>query len=309
MILCVTPNPAIDRTARVDRVALGTVLRPTEVVVLPGGKGINVARAAHALGALVTTTGFAGGHAGRWLVEALDGEGLNPRFVPVAGETRTTYVTLDAGGRSVLVYEAGAPLSEGDVEALLSLLGAELLASATWTAICGSPPAGMRPHGYAALVEASHAAGRPCLVDVGGAAMEAALAAGPDVVKVSRDEAGSALGGRSVDAEAAARALVARGAGFAVVTDGPRGAAAADGRSTWEVEVPPIRALDPIGSGDAFTAGLLVALDSGRSTDEALAFGAAAGTANAETIGAGRFDPARQAELVGQVRVRRRARP
>jgi len=309
MILCVTPNPAVDRTARVDRVTLGAVLRPTEVIVLPGGKGINVARAAKTLGALVTTTGFAGGHAGRWLVEALDADGLNPRFVPMPGETRTTYVTLDAGGRSVLVYEPGAAVSEAEVEALLALLVTGLLASATWAAICGSPPVGMRPDGYRALVEASHAAGRPCLVDVGGPALEAALAAGPDLVKVSRDEAGSALRTRSVDAASAARSLVARGAALAVVTDGPRGAAAADGRATWDVEVPAIRAVDAIGSGDAFAAGLLVALDSGRSTDEALAFGAAAGTANAETLGAGRFDPARQAELVDQVRVRRRARP
>jgi 1-phosphofructokinase family hexose kinase len=309
MIVCVTPNPAIDRTARVDRITLGTVLRPTEVVVLPGGKGVNVARAAHGLGALVTTTGFAGGHAGRWLVEALDSDGLNPSFVPVAGETRTTYVTLDSGGRSALVYEPGAPVSPDDVDALLTLLAAGLLATATWAAICGSPPLGMGPDRYRALVEASHAADRPCLVDVGGPSLEAALAAAPEIVKVSRDEASSALGSRSVDAASAARALVARGAGLAVVTDGPRGAAAADGRSTWEVDVPAIRVIDAIGSGDAFAAGLIVALDAGRSTDEALAFGAAAGIANAETIGAGRFDVGRQAALVDQVRVRRRARP
>ena len=90
--------------------------------------------------------------------------------------------------------------------------------------------------------------------------------------------------------------------------DGPHGAAVSDGRSSWEVDVPRIRAVDAIGSGDAFTAGLIVALDAGRSTEEALAFAAAAGTANAETFGAGRLDGARQAELVGQVRVRRLSR-
>jgi 1-phosphofructokinase family hexose kinase len=308
MILCVTPSPAIDRTARVDRLTFGAVLRPTDVLALPGGKGNNVARAANRLGALVTTTGFAGGHAGRWLVEALDAEGLNPRYVSVAGETRTTYVTVDAGGRSVLVYEPGTAVTDDDIDALLALLGTELLPSATWMAVCGSPPPGMRPEGYATLVEASHAAGRPCIIDVGGAALLAALAAGPDVVKVSRDEADSIAETRAVDAASAARALVARGAGLAVVTDGPHGAAAADEEATWEVAVPRIRAVDAVGSGDVFTAGLLVALDAGRSTDEALAWAAAAGTANAETLGAGRFDTARPAELVGQVRVRRHAR-
>jgi 1-phosphofructokinase family hexose kinase len=308
MILCVTPNPAVDRTARVSRLALGTVLRPLEILALPGGKGNNVARAADRLGALVTTTGFAGGHAGRWLVEALDAEGLNPRFVSVAGETRTTYVTVDTAGHSTLVYEPGSSVTKADVEALMAMLGTGLLSSASWVAICGSPPPGMRPDDYAALVEASHDAGRPCLVDVGGDALAAALTAHPEIVKVSRDEADSVVGVPAGDALSAARALVAQGAILAIVTDGARGAAATDGRSSWEVDVPRIRAVDAIGSGDAFTAGLIVAIDAGGSTDEALASAAAAGTANAEILGAGRLDSARQAELVGQVRVTRRAR-
>lgn len=309
MILCVTPSPAIDRTARVPRLAFGTVLRPSEVVALAGGKGNNVARAAHALGALVTTTGFAGGHAGRWLIEALEDEGLNPRFVTVAGETRTTYVTVDAAGRSILVYEPAAPVGEADVDALLGLLTTGLLPLAGQVAICGSPPPGMAGGGYARLVEICRSAGRACLVDVDGPALAAALAAHPNIVKVSRGEAATVVGDAAGDAITAAQALVARGAVLAVVTDGPHGASAADERATWQVHVPNIRAVDAIGSGDAFGAALLVALEAGRPIEDALASAAAAGTANAETLGAGRFDPGRHAELTGQVRVTRRARP
>ncbi len=308
MLLCVTPSPAIDRTARVGRLASGHALRPTEVVVLPGGKGNNVARVAHALGALVTTTGFAGGHAGRWLVEQLEAEGLNPRFVTVAGETRTTYVVVDDAGRSVLVYEPGAPLGEDDVERLARSLATESLPAATFVAICGSPPPGMGPRDYALIVDACHALDRPCLVDVAGEALAAALGANPDVVKVSREEAESVTGGRSGDTLSAAKALVAMGAGLAVVTDGPLGAAAANRDATWDVSVPRIRALDPIGSGDAFTAGLIVAIGEGRLIDDALAYAAAAGTANAETLGAGRLDPTRLDDIIGGVRVSRRHR-
>ena len=306
MILCVTPSPAIDRTARVGRLAFGQVLRPVEVVVLPGGKGNNVARVAHALGELVTTTGFAGGHAGQWLVEQLEAEGLNPRFVTVAGETRTTYVTIDDAGRSILVYEPGTPVGDDDVDRLVHSLATDSLPAATWVAICGSPPPGMGARGYAAVVEACHAADRPCLVDVGGDPLGAALRAHPDVVKVSRDEAGSVTGGRTGDAISAAKTLVAMGARLAIVTDGPQGAAAATRDSTWDVRVPPIRAVDPIGSGDAFTAGLLVAFEAGRPVDEALAAGAAAGTANAEVLGAGRLDIGRQTELSAEIHVSRR---
>ncbi len=308
MILCITPNPAVDRTARVGRLAFGEVLRPSHVVVLPGGKGNNVARVVHALGGLVATTGFAGGHAGQWLIEQLEAEGLNPRFVTVAAETRTTSVTIDDAGRSLMLYEPGNPVGDADVERLLHSLATDSLPTASWVAICGSPPPGMGTQGYAAIVAACHAAGRPCLVDVGGDPLAAALGAQPDVVKVSRDEARSVTGERVGDAISAATALVTMGARLAIVTDGPHGAAAADRDSTWEIRVPRIRAVDPIGSGDAFTAGLLVAFEAGRSIDEALAAGAAAGTANAESLGAGRLDVARQAALLDDIHVTRRAR-
>jgi fructose-1-phosphate kinase PfkB-like protein len=41
----------------VPRIALDEVLRPTRVEALPGGKGVNAARAAKRLGARVVTTG------------------------------------------------------------------------------------------------------------------------------------------------------------------------------------------------------------------------------------------------------------
>lgn len=53
-----------------------------------------------------------------------------------------------------------------------------------------------------------------------------------------------------------------------------------------------------VGSGDAFLAGLVVALGRGAPWPRALAGGMAAGAANAEQPGAGRLDAARAAELV-----------
>ena len=197
MILCVTPNPAIDRTARVARLTFGAVLRPTEVLALPGGKGINVARAAHALGALVTTTGFAGGHAGRWLVEALDAEGLNPRFVPVPGETRTTYVDRRCGWPLCARVRAGRHrVREDDVGApARPCWRPSSLPSATWLAICGSPPPGMDARdlrrGRRGEPRRGPAMPRRCRVAL---RLAAALDARPDVVKVSRDEAETVTG-------------------------------------------------------------------------------------------------------------------
>jgi tagatose 6-phosphate kinase len=185
-ILCVTPSPAVDRTARVQRLVLGQPLRPREVVALAGGKGVNAARAAARMGSRVVTTGIAGGHAGRWLVDALAREGLEPRFAGAAAETRTTYVTVDAGGRSVLVYEPGVPATRAEFDAFLALLEDELLPRAAWVILAGGMPAGVGPAAAAELVAACRRAGRPVLLDSSGASLASGVDAGPDLVKVGR---------------------------------------------------------------------------------------------------------------------------
>jgi hypothetical protein len=43
-IVCVTPNPAIDRTLIVPGWRVGEVQRPERIIVATGGKGLNVAR-------------------------------------------------------------------------------------------------------------------------------------------------------------------------------------------------------------------------------------------------------------------------
>jgi sugar/nucleoside kinase (ribokinase family) len=53
----------------------------------------------------------------------------------------------------------------------------------------------------------------------------------------------------------------------------------------------------PVGSGDAFLAGLVTALERGDEWDAALRLALGAAAANAELPGAGRLDPARAVDL------------
>ena len=306
MILCIAPSPAIDRTARVDRFIDGAVLRPRELVVLPGGKAITAARVARSLGAIVATTGFAGGHAGRWIVDALAAEGLNPRFVETAAEARTTYVLLDGKGHSYLLYEPAVAVTAAESEQLDELLRAELLPAADFVVLAGSFPAGSPADAPTALVRLVHEAGLACLVDTSGPALLAVAAARPAAIKISLEEAvavGLATAADPNAARAAAERLVELGAGLAVVTDGPRGALAFDGADHWQVRVPVVTGASPVGSGDAFSAGLAVGLADGRPVADALATGAAAGTANARSLGGGRFEPEAFDAVLAEVRV------
>jgi fructose-1-phosphate kinase PfkB-like protein len=81
MILCVAGNPAVDKLFEIERVQLGGIHRPLAFVPRPGGKGLNVACAAGRLAADVTVTGLLGGHAGRWVRDALATEPVTSCFV------------------------------------------------------------------------------------------------------------------------------------------------------------------------------------------------------------------------------------
>lgn len=85
MILCVAPNPSIDKLFEVERLEPGEIHRPTSFTQVPGGKGLNVARAAATLGADVHVVALLGGHAGRWIADEI---GLPLTAVWTTAETR-----------------------------------------------------------------------------------------------------------------------------------------------------------------------------------------------------------------------------
>ena len=110
MILCIAGNPSIDKLFEVERLTPGAIHRPLSFVQVPGGKGLNVARAAASLGAHVTATGLLGGETGRWVAAALETEGVDGRFAWTAAETRASLSVADrATGRLTEFYEDGRP--------------------------------------------------------------------------------------------------------------------------------------------------------------------------------------------------------
>ena len=99
------------------------------------------------------------------------------------------------------------------------------------------------------------------------------------------------------------RELCERGAQRVVVTAGKEPALAFDGQSWWRVHPPRIDATNPIGSGDAFAAGLVWRLLRGEDLGEACRWACAVGTANALTVLAGEVRRNEVEQLVAEVRV------
>jgi 1-phosphofructokinase family hexose kinase len=303
MILAVASNPSIDRLFEVDRLAPGQIHRPEHFVPLPGGKGIHVAQVATALGARAIVTGLLAGHAGRWVAQELEAEGVEGRFLWTGGETRSSLSVADREtGRLTEFYENGKPITPEEWRALESVV-ASLLPEANWLSLAGSLPPGTDTDSYGRLIEMARAAGVATALDSRSDALAHTLEAHPDLVKINVHEASELLerdcegAGECVRAAAEIRERIGGRGHAVVITMAEDGMVVVDPEGArWHGRLY-VRGRYPVGSGDSVLAGILVGLDRGEPWPRAIALGLGAAAANAETPGAGHINPDRAREL------------
>lgn len=286
MIACLSLNPCWDKTMTVPQFFLDAPNRVQTLRADVGGKGVNVARAAAALGAECCLVGQ--DYQGAPVAAAMAREGVACYLRPAPGEMRVNLKIQDqAAGRTLEINESG-PLADGE---LLPAMKALLLAhcpAGGWAALSGSLPQGLPPESYAWLTAALKAAGVHVAVDCDGAALERAVEAGPDVIKPNAHEFQRLTGVNPLDraaALAACRALHGRGVGLICLSLGAAGALLSLPEAAYSCQAPrvPVRGLQ--GAGDSMLAGLLTALARGLEPAQALAFASAAAGASVQREG------------------------
>lgn len=294
MIRIVGANPALDRVSTWPPLELGNVNRAVGVSVVPGGKGINVARATARLGVRPAIHGFLGGPVGAWLRELLRTEGIEDRHTTIAAGTRVCFIVIEPdAGRVTVLNEPGPGVSADEVERCLDALGADC-APGDLLVLSGSLPDSVDPAVAGEVVRLGHAARARTIVDIHGEALRLAALARPWMLKCNRGEllelAGllglpsppAASGGEDLRHLARTMAaLRALGMEVVVVTIGADGALVADAAGVVHARVPAVPTVNPTGSGDLLLAGLVVGLERGLPAREAIILGGACGAAGA----------------------------
>jgi len=306
IITAVALNPAIDRTLVVPGFTAGATNRVAAARVDPGGKGINVARVATALGAHVQVLGYLGEENGELILKSLTQAGVDHRFLMVPGETRVNFKIVEPGsGRLTELNESGFTVAERQVRELIDLVAQRLPETAVLV-LAGSLPAGVPVTVYRDLVALARKAGVPTILDADGEPMRAALAARPTLIKPNLAETERLLGRRLEGPGAVlrgARELLAQGPEVVVVSSGADGAALVTAGRSWWATPPDIQTGSTVGAGDSMVAGFAVALSRGLPLPDALRLATAAGTATAGLDGTQVCNAAAVEALLPRVRV------
>lgn len=314
MIATVTLNLALDVTYQVRQLVLESSVRVDEVKQRAGGKGVNVARILHALGAPVVVTGFVGGRTGAVVRADLVAAGLEHRLVRIDGETRRTVAVVDAEGRVTILLEPG-PAVDADRWARFLVRFESIARRAKVVVLAGSLPPGLPLDAYGQLVASAHSVGCETILDAAGAPFVAALAAGPVLVKPNRDElyevtggGGPTKGGSTDLADVIDRAdrLRSIGAGGVVVSLGQDGVVALTDGGAWHATLPTGTAVagNPTGAGDAVVAALACGLADGDPWRDRIREAVALSAAAVLHPLAGSFDAAAHARLRDLVQIR-----
>ncbi|MFF1821719.1 1-phosphofructokinase family hexose kinase [Kribbella sp. NPDC058245] len=255
MVGTVTLNLALDVTYNVDELVVGGSHRVAAIRERAGGKGVNVARVAAALGNQVLVLGFVGGVTGEAVAAELVDAGLTALLTPIAGETRRTVAIVNGvDGDATIFNEVGPSISADEWRAF----GERMPWGRLGVLACsGSIPPGLPADAYAEIAVRARHHDVLTVIDAGGEALLAAAKAGA-VVRSNAAELREAVGDGTV--EDGARQLVALGAKAAVITDGARGMVAASNKGVWRASPVERVSGNPTGAGDACTAVVAAAI-------------------------------------------------
>lgn len=283
MILTVTMNPSIDVSYPLEELNIDTVNRIEKVSKTAGGKGLNVSRVLSQLNAPLTATGVVGGKFGDYLTEQLDKDGIPHSFSKIDGETRSCIAILHEG-KQTEILESGPEVTAEEQEAFVAHFE-ELMADTDFITISGSLPKGINHDFYSLLIDKATEADVKVLLDTSGATLKASLenTHKPFLIKPNETEIADLLGKEIHSDEELVEALEDKkfdGIEWIVVTLGADGAIVKHQKNYYRVDIPTIKVVNPVGSGDSTIAGLAYALSEGKSPEDVIKSGMVTGMLN-----------------------------
>jgi tagatose 6-phosphate kinase len=284
MIFCITLNPIIDKIIKVDKFRQGGSVRASEVRLIAGGKGNNVARVLSRLGFDVLTFNLLGGFEGSQLKEILETGGIKNDEFRIKGRTRMhNFILEEDSGRLTDIYEPSPDITMEEKRLILSKIK-DIIKSSKFVVISGSSPCAIADDIFYETALAASQHGLKTVVDTSGNALKIALKAKPFLIKPNKEETEEIINKKinnQSDMIGALDFFESLNIAISVISLGKAGAYIRYKGKTYKAETPDIATANSFGSGDSMVAGFIKGIMQDMPIENIIKIGMAAGTANA----------------------------
>jgi fructose-1-phosphate kinase PfkB-like protein len=212
-------------------------------------------------------------------------DGLSVEWVESESLIRFCYTLLTDGNVTELVEEA-EPVADETEKRLLEKFESLLYLTSNLLPKCliisGTKAAGFSDDVIPTMVRNAKEKGARIILDVKGKDLIESLKYEPDIIKPNLDEFIDTY--KTEPTKDLLMDIAIKNRCRIILTNGNKKILASDGDNYFETEIQPIKAVNSIGCGDAFTAGLAVALEDGAGFSAAINEGIRCGALNARLI-------------------------
>lgn len=285
MILTITLNASIDKTAKIEGFKAGKINRIDKPFEMAGGKGLNVTRALKAYRYESLATGFIGGKSGERLKELLEIDNIRYDFLKIEDSNRSCLAIVDNENNSITeINENGPNISDSEISEFFEKI--QILSSTSKVAVLsGSVPKCLPKDIYFKLIEICKKNNVLTALDASGQHLKDGLGAYPYIIKPSQSEAEELLGFSISDIDSYFKAInfLTHYCQIAAVTLEDKGCIIGNKSEIYHLIPPNVSVVNSVGSGDSFLAGMVYALSENMSILEIGKYGIASGTANTLT--------------------------
>ncbi len=283
MILVVNLNASLDKKYTLNNLEKGSIMRALDVHNTPGGKGIHVANVLNILNENHIVTGFLGGKTGEFIENKLKEYNINQDFVKIKGNTRECLAIITDDLVQTEILEPGPTVTNEEQKKFLNKY-TSLIKDCNMVVASGSIPRNIPKDFYKNLIEIAKNENKKFLLDTSGELLKNGIEAKPFFIKPNKDEIESLTGRKitnSKDAIKEIKEFHKKGIEFVVISLGEEGSIAGFNGKFYKVTIPNVTAVNTVGSGDSYVAGIALGLQKSLPIEDVLKFASACGTANA----------------------------
>lgn len=277
MILCVCPNPSIDKLIYFDTFKLSNVNRIKKELSYPGGKGVHVALGIKELGEEVALLCFWAGDSGKWIKQKCESKGIKCYGPEIEGQTRTC-LTIKSNNdfNETELLGIGPIISESDYSSFL-IDYEQLLKKSDIVSMSGSWPKNTTGVDYTQLIDIASDLGKKSFIDCSGDLLLSALKRKPFAVHVNHHEGYDIY---KITNPIKISNKINQNCKLVAITCGVKGLYLNNGKETVHALSKVEKVLSSVGSGDSLMAGLIVANKRKYNLVETAKLAASCGAAN-----------------------------